>query len=97
MNAEANPEMRRLRAILSGRVQGVGMRVTVAALAEKLGLTGWVTNLPDGRVELAAEGPQRKLDELLFDLQRQMPGYIRGVERSWEPASGEWRSFSIRP
>jgi acylphosphatase len=48
--------MRRIRAIVSGRVQGVSYRASTAAKARQLGLAGWVKNLPNGSVELEAEG-----------------------------------------
>ena len=48
--------MRRIRAIVSGRVQGVSYRASTAAKARQLGLAGWVKNRPDGSVELEAEG-----------------------------------------
>ncbi len=51
---------RRLR--LSGRVQGVGFRFSVRAAAVALEVSGWVKNLPDGRLEIHAEGPPEQLD-----------------------------------
>ena len=57
-----------VRWIVSGRVQGVGFRWFVVRRAQALGLAGWVVNLPDGRVEVVARGPQgllRALEESL--------------------------------
>ncbi len=51
----AQPFVRR-HALLTGRVQGVGFRWRVREKAEHLGLTGWVCNLPDGRVEVVFQG-----------------------------------------
>lgn len=47
----------RVHAIVRGRVQGVGFRYAACAEARRLGLRGWVRNLPDGSVETCAEGP----------------------------------------
>lgn len=49
--------MRRIRAIVSGRVQGVSYRASTCTEARRLGLVGWVKNRSDGSVELEAEGP----------------------------------------
>ena len=53
MQAEVN---RRIHLWVSGRVQGVFFRATTREVAVALGLRGWVRNLPDGRVEVVAEG-----------------------------------------
>jgi acylphosphatase len=55
-----------LYAVVQGRVQGVGFRYWVLSQAQKLGITGWVRNLRDGRVELEAEGT----DDQLFELEQ---------------------------
>lgn len=57
-------ELVRRRALVSGRVQGVGFRWFAADRAEHLGLTGWVGNLPDGRVEMVFQGPPGLVAEM---------------------------------
>ncbi|MDQ3370134.1 MAG: acylphosphatase [Myxococcota bacterium] len=57
--------MRRVRAIISGRVQGVSYRASTVDEARRLGLTGWVRNRPDGSVELEAEGDPAQITALL--------------------------------
>ena len=56
---------RRVRAIVSGIVQGVSYRATALAQARRLGLVGWVKNRHDGSVELEAQGSPEVVDELL--------------------------------
>lgn len=87
----------RLRAVVSGRVQGVGFRYSTQELASDLGLAGWVRNLGDGRVELEAEGDQPALDRLLEFL-RAGPRMARvdGVSVEWLPAAGLPRPFELR-
>lgn len=53
-----------MRCLVEGRVQGVGYRAATRREAQRLGLTGWVRNLPDGRVELLASGSPEALDAL---------------------------------
>ena len=57
-------EIKRYKAVITGRVQGVGLRVFTKENAEKLDLTGWVKNMPDGTVELEMQGSAEKLAEL---------------------------------
>jgi acylphosphatase len=54
-----------VRAIVRGRVQGVGYRASTAHEARRLGLSGWVRNLPDGTVEVEARGPVAAADALV--------------------------------
>ena len=86
----------RLQAYVSGRVQGVGYRYFVYKYASHLGLTGWVRNLKDGRVEVLAEGPAEVLESLLAELERGPGGSrVSEVKANWSPASGEFNLFSI--
>jgi acylphosphatase len=57
--------MRRVRAIITGRVQGVSYRASTATEAHRLGVVGWVKNRSDGAVELEAEGDSARIAELL--------------------------------
>lgn len=59
-----------MHCLVSGRVQGVSFRMATRSNAQRLGLTGWVRNLPDGRVEVQAFGPVARLNELRTWLQR---------------------------
>ncbi len=61
-----------------GQVQGVGFRYTTRSIAARLPVSGWVRNLPDGRVQLVVEGPAEALDELLERLDGEMGRYLRG-------------------
>jgi len=77
----------RLTCWVRGRVQGVGFRWWTRARALELGLTGWAANLPDGRVEVVAQGPRSQCEALL-DLLRsgRSPGHAVGVSEFWSPA-----------
>jgi acylphosphatase len=80
----------------SGRVQGVGFRVTVRRLACGYEVTGTVLNLPDGRVELIAEGSRAELEAFLAGIdQSELSGFIAGKTESWQEARGNFRGFSI--
>jgi acylphosphatase len=89
--------MKRVHLFVSGRVQGVFFRAHTRDLAQKLGLSGFVRNLPDGRVEVVAEGPEEKLQELIEFCHRGPPlAHVTRVEIRWEEPTGEFRGFSVR-
>lgn len=68
---------------VTGRVQGVGFRWSTRREAERLGLSGWVRNLPDGRVEARVEGEPEALDAMLAWIERGPVGArVDGVERA---------------
>jgi acylphosphatase len=89
--------VKRFRAIVRGRVQGVGFRANAAAEARRLGLTGWVRNLFDGTVETDAEGPDAAVQSYLTWL-RHGPAlsHVTGVDEEWLPAAGGGVSFDIK-
>ena len=71
------PEMIRRRYLFHGRVQGVGFRYTTASIAKRHPILGYVKNLPDGSVELVAEGTTSSLDQFLADILSEFAGYVR--------------------
>jgi acylphosphatase len=90
-------ENKRLHATVHGRVQGVGFRYFVLECANRLELTGWVRNRFNGTVELIAEGPQKRLDSLIRDLERgSRSSNVTKVDQQFTAASGEFNRFSIR-
>ena len=80
----------------SGHVQGVGFRYTTLQVAKEFEVTGFVTNLPDGRVHREAEGTKSEIEAFLKALGEAMPGYIRKVERQGSRREAQFRGFSIR-
>jgi len=87
----------RVEAIVRGRVHGVGYRFYAVSRAESLGLKGFARNLSDGSVEVVAEGPKEKLEELISELHAG-PGTARveEVKVVRGKASNEFKGFSIR-
>ncbi|MFX1519641.1 MAG: acylphosphatase [Promethearchaeota archaeon] len=81
---------------VSGRVHGVFFRATTRRVAKKLGLTGWVKNLRDGRVEALFEGPREKVEELIKFCHEGPPAAIvKNVEVTWEDPTGKFDDFDI--
>jgi len=80
----------------SGNVQGVGFRWTARRTAGGFDVTGYVRNLPDGRVQCVAEGEAREIDAFLEELQSRMAGHIRNVTQQKAPASGGFAGFGVR-
>lgn len=88
----------RLHATVKGWVQGVGFRYFVLETAVQLGLSGWVRNCWDGRVEVLAEGEKSLLEDLLVALQRgPRVAHVSDVEVEWRAATGEFNGFNVRP
>jgi len=97
MNEPENPELERMTAVVSGRVQGVGFRYYVQQAAVLLKLVGWVRNRWDGCVEVVAEGSHTQLLQLLGLLYQGPPSAeVEDVDADWQPASGEYSSFRVK-
>jgi acylphosphatase len=89
--------MERSVILVSGRVQKVGYRSKVIALAQEMGIVGWVGNLPDGRVKVVAEGDAAALDRFATALKvKNSLIEVAVVEVERQDASGEFDDFSKR-
>jgi acylphosphatase len=87
----------RAHIIVSGLVQGVFYRATMQEVARSLGVTGWVRNLPDGRVEAVAEGDEEAVKKLIeWAWRGPRLARVENVEVKWEDYRGEFRDFYIR-
>ena len=90
-------EKARLRVVIEGRVQGVFFRAATREEACSLGLSGWVKNCLDGRVEVVFEGERDKVEQILKWCQKGPPGaMVRNIEENWGDATREFDSFSIK-
>jgi acylphosphatase len=79
-----------------GHVQGVGFRYTARSIASRYAVGGFVRNLPDGRVELVAEGESHELAIFLDEIRERMGVQIRDEKADTQPATGEFTDFDIR-
>jgi acylphosphatase len=95
-SATASAEICRLHIFYSGRVQGVGFRYTVKNVATAFEVSGVVRNLPDGRVELIAEGKRVELEIFREAIRGAgLTGFIRDENVTWGSAQNEFRGFEI--
>lgn len=78
-----------------GTVQGVGFRYTCHNYAQGLGLKGTVRNLPDGRVELWAQGASDVIESLIEQLKDHFGGYIHEIQRNDQASDLEFPDFRI--
>jgi len=86
----------RVTNIYSGHVQGVGFRYAVRVLTASFEVTGTVRNLPDGRVELVAEGMREELEAFLQAVRDSDVGrFMRQEQTLWREAKNEFRGFEI--
>ena len=85
----------RCEAFYQGHVQGVGFRYSTRAIASSFAITGFVRNLPDGRVHVLVEGAKQETSRFLSEVAERMGHYIHHVETSYSEATGEFSAFSI--
>ena len=85
-----------MRVFYSGRVQGVGFRYTAKTAAMGYDIAGVVRNLPDGRVELTAEGAREELEAFRQAVRGAgLAGFIRDENVTWSEAQNEFHGFEI--
>lgn len=89
--------MKQLHAYVTGRVQGVSFRYFTQHTAIRLKLTGWVRNLPDGRVETIAQGPENSLQVFeKFLHSGPSKAAVTEVQTKWSDTDREFTGFEIR-
>jgi acylphosphatase len=89
-------EMARAHVLITGMVQGVFFRAHTRDEARARGLTGWVRNLPDGRVEAVFEGEHSTIDDMLAWCHKGPPyAYVQEVKVSWQPYQGDFKDFRV--
>jgi acylphosphatase len=98
MTSSGSSDLVAAEIVISGMVQGVGYRFFTQRVADELKLSGWVRNLPDGRVQAEVEGPHARVEELLARL-RVGPrlSSVTDVAVTWKAASGSVRGFMVKP
>jgi len=90
-------EYLRAQVIIHGIVHGVFFRASTRDEAMRLGVGGWVRNLPDGTVEALFEGEKKKVEAIIGWCHKGPPGArVSKVDIFWEPYNGEYKQFDIR-
>lgn len=90
-------DKKRWKMLISGKVQGVYYRASTEKEANRLGLSGYARNLPDGRVEVIAEGSPEELRQLHQWCQEGPPAAkVTDIEVEEQRANGEFSNFGVR-
>ncbi len=90
------PDVHHETAYFTGRVQGVGFRYAALQVAREFEVSGYVSNLPDGRVILEAEGTAEELDAFICAVRERMDGYVRKLDRHPSVRTPQFSGFSIK-
>lgn len=91
----SKPPLKHYHIFFSGHVQGVGFRYTAHRYASERDVTGWVKNLPDGRVEMRVEGPGDQIESFIENVRRHFDGSIRDIQQDVSAFQGQFRGFDI--
>jgi len=87
----------RAHVFVSGKVQGVFFRSEITRQARRLGVNGWVRNLPNGRVEAVFEGERESITRLVnVCAQGPSTAVVESVNVVWEDYADEFRSFTVK-
>ena len=88
--------LKRVELLIEGMVQGVGFRYYAYQKAQQLRVTGWVRNLPDGRVQVLAEGEEIVLKEFIAEL-KAGPNFaaVQNIDITWSELTGQFSSFEV--
>ena len=90
-------EKSRVHLIIHGYVQGVFYRASTCDAANRIGLKGWVRNLPDGNVEAVFEGPDDKILRIIEWCREGPPGArVTKIDEKRVDYTGEFNSFDVR-
>jgi acylphosphatase len=97
MTGEMEPEksMKATMVSYSGKVQGVGFRMTAVMIARDYPVGGWVKNLADGRVQLLVEGPEDQVAKFLKAIRDHWKGDIEKEETEDQKPTGKFKRFEI--
>ena len=87
----------RAHILVSGVVQGVGFRYFTSRLADQYGLTGWVRNTPDGKVEIEAEGDEELIKAFIKEIRiGPTSGHVTSIDVKWKEYTGSYKNFRVR-
>ncbi len=93
----AKADSLRAHVVIHGLVQGVFFRASTREEAIRIGVRGWVRNLPDGTVEALFEGEKKKVEEVVaWCYQGPAGAAVVKVDLKWEPFQGEFSRFDVR-
>ena len=83
--------------LVSGLVQGIGFRYFTSQLADQYGLTGWVRNTPDGKVEIEVEGDRGLVTAFMKEIRiGPSSSHVTAIDVQWKEYTGEYKDFRVR-